>query len=249
MPFRPIVGLYRRFHDNQPLQSSPIKIKLSANDYDLEAGYPVEEITIITTETGALPNGFSLWANAEGYAQSQYVVTEPDGFKWQFVLPGGESEISLQELRAGGMPVTMPDTIISLIEDTPLNDLADVEFGDLADGDAVVWDATKEKFVNLSLNTPKQVDVTGTNHTLTAADNGKIINFQNAGANSLIVNSNLGAQFNVGINVEPGAGEVTLSGTATIQNRQGHTKIFTNGFASLFSYAADNLRFQGDTKS
>lgn len=116
MSFRPIVGLYRRFYDNQPLPNAPIKIKLSVNDFDLEAGYPVEEMTFTTSKTGELPAGFSLWTNADGYAGSLYVVTEPDGFKWQFVLPPGNTEISLQALRAGGQPVTPPDTIISLID-------------------------------------------------------------------------------------------------------------------------------------
>lgn len=148
MSFRPVVGLYRRFYNNEPLPNAVIKIKPTKNDYDLEAGYPVEEMEITTDVNGELPADLELWANEDGFEGSQYTVTEPDGYKWQFILPAGASAISIQELRANGQPVNPPDTVISLIENTILNDLLDVDFDSLQEDDVPAWDATAEKFVN-----------------------------------------------------------------------------------------------------
>lgn len=148
MSFRPVVGLYRRFYNNEPLPNAVIKIKPTKNDFDLEAGYPVEEKDITTDVNGELPADLELWANEDGFEGSQYTVTEPDGHKWQFILPAGVSAISIQELRANGQPVNPPDTVISLIENTILNDLLDVDFGTLLEDDVPAWDATAGKFVN-----------------------------------------------------------------------------------------------------
>lgn len=148
MSFRPVVGLYRRFYNNEPLPNAVIKIKPTKNDFDLEAGYPVEEMEFTTDVNGELPADLELWANEDGFEGSQYTITEPDGHKWQFILPAGVSAISIQELRANGQPVNPPDTVISLIENTILNDLFDVDFGTLQEDDVPAWDAIAGKFVN-----------------------------------------------------------------------------------------------------
>jgi hypothetical protein len=66
-------------------------------------------------------------------------------------------------------------------------------------------------------------DQTGTTYTLTAADNGKIITFNNASAITVTVPS-LSVGFNCMI-LQKGTGQVTLSPSAvTISNRYGYTK-------------------------
>lgn len=150
-PFRPLTGLYLSFINNQPLVNAEIKIKLSKNDYDLSAGFPVEEQSVFTTATGNLPDGLMVWASAVGYEGAKVVFTEPDGFKWEVAVPAGLNPISVQELRAMGTVVTPPETVISLIEATDLGDLHDVEFSAPAEGEAVVWDAVQSKWVNRTL--------------------------------------------------------------------------------------------------
>ena len=66
-------------------------------------------------------------------------------------------------------------------------------------------------------------DQTGTTYTLTAADNGKIITFNNASAITLTVPA-LSVGFNCMI-LQKGTGQVSLSASAvTISNRYGYTK-------------------------
>ena len=66
-------------------------------------------------------------------------------------------------------------------------------------------------------------DQTGTTYTLTAADNGKIITFNNASAITVTAPA-LSVGFNCMI-LQKGSGQVTLSASAvTISNRYGYTK-------------------------
>ena len=146
--FRPLTGLYRSFLNGQPLVNALIKIKLSKNDYDLEAGYPVEEKEIRTTDTGHLPADTSIWKTSRGLDGSKVVFTESDGFKWEAAVPEGDAPISVQELRANGTVVTPTATVLQLIANTDLDDLRDVEFTGLTDGDVPVWDVAQQKFVN-----------------------------------------------------------------------------------------------------
>ncbi|MHA8084249.1 hypothetical protein U8695_01600 [Aquirufa antheringensis] len=75
-------------------------------------------------------------------------------------------------------------------------------------------------------------DQTGTTYTLTAADNGKIITFNNASAITVTVPA-LSVGFNCMI-LQKGTGQVTLSASAvTISNRYGYTK--TAGQYSMFT--------------
>lgn len=91
---------------------------------------------------------------------------------------------------------------------------------------------------------------TGTTYTVVAADNGKIITFNNAGAITVTVPSGLGAGFNC-LLIQIGAGQVSLTASGTtINNRQSHTKLAgQHAAATLAAYVANTFNFSGDTSA
>ena len=96
-----------------------------------------------------------------------------------------------------------------------------------------------------SVNTPT---ITANAYTLTDADNGKVLALDN-GATAMTVNVNTGlvAGFNCSF-IQTGSGQVTFAGTATLNNRQSHTKINAQyGVASIVAYATDTYILAGDT--
>ena len=96
-----------------------------------------------------------------------------------------------------------------------------------------------------SVNTPT---ITANAYTVTDADNGKVLALDN-GATAMDVNINTGlvAGFNCSF-IQTGSGQVTFAGTATLNNRQSHTKINAQyGVASIVAYATDTYILAGDT--
>jgi len=96
-----------------------------------------------------------------------------------------------------------------------------------------------------SVNTPT---ITANAYTVTDADNGKVLALDN-GATAMNVNINTGlpAGFNCSF-IQTGSGQVTFAGTATLNNRQSHTKINAQyGVASIVAYATDTYILAGDT--
>ena len=92
-------------------------------------------------------------------------------------------------------------------------------------------------------------DQTGTTYTVAASDNGKVVVLNNASAVTVTVPSGLGVGFNCSF-VQKGAGQVSFAGTATVNNRQSHTKINGQyGVASIVAYATDTYILAGDTAS
>lgn len=93
-------------------------------------------------------------------------------------------------------------------------------------------------------------DQTGTSYTLVTADNGKVVTLNNGSAITLTVPTGLGVGFNC-LLYQKGAGQVTLSSpSATVNNRQGHTKLAgAHAVGSLLATAADVLVFGGDTSA
>lgn len=89
---------------------------------------------------------------------------------------------------------------------------------------------------------------TGTSYTLTQADNGKIITFNNGSTITVTVPSGLTAGFNC-LLVQLGAGQVSLSASgSTILNRQSHTKLAGQyAYGTLISHVANSFVFGGDT--
>uniref|UniRef100_UPI00404780A2 beta strand repeat-containing protein n=1 Tax=Algoriphagus sp. TaxID=1872435 RepID=UPI00404780A2 len=92
-------------------------------------------------------------------------------------------------------------------------------------------------------------DQTGTSYTLTSADNGKVVTLNNASAITLTINTGLGNGFNCLI-VQKGAGQITISGTATRINRQNHTKTAGQySVVSIVNIGSDTIIIAGDTGS
>lgn len=80
----------------------------------------------------------------------------------------------------------------------------------------------------------KVKDIAGTSYTVVAGDSGYILNFTSATAVALTVDSLAGAAgFNFGI-VQSGAGQITIGGSATFVNVDGHTKTFGLGAQVAF---------------
>jgi len=92
--------------------------------------------------------------------------------------------------------------------------------------------------------------ITANAYTLVAADNGKVLALDNgATAMTLNVDTGLPASFNCSF-IQKGAGQVSFAGTATVNNRQSHTKINGQyGVASLVAYATNTYILAGDTAS
>ena len=92
-------------------------------------------------------------------------------------------------------------------------------------------------------------DQTGTTYTVAASDNGKVVVLNNAAAITVDIDTGLPAGFNCSF-VQKGAGQVSFAGTATLNNRQSHTKINGQyGVASIVAYDTDTYILAGDTAS
>lgn len=114
MAYRTVFGTYKKILNNAPLADATVQFATSNNDYDVNANYPRDIVTVKTDSTGKLPAAFQLWCNASGENNSQYIVTEPDGFQWKFVLPLADgSPISIHDLRAL-QQVILPNDIVSV---------------------------------------------------------------------------------------------------------------------------------------
>ena len=92
-------------------------------------------------------------------------------------------------------------------------------------------------------------DQTGTTYTVAASDNGKVVVLNNASAITVDIDTGLPAGFNCSF-VQKGVGQVSFAGTATVNNRQSHTKINGQyGVASIVAYDTDTYILAGDTAS
>lgn len=82
--------------DGSPWVDAPIAYRLLSWSYLSGSVLPSDTITDTTDDSGNTAT--SLWTNAEGSIPTIYVVTLPDGSQQEFILPEGESSISLPEL-------------------------------------------------------------------------------------------------------------------------------------------------------
>jgi hypothetical protein len=88
---------------------------------------------------------------------------------------------------------------------------------------------------------------TGTTYTLQASDNGKIVTCDNAAGCTVTVPSGLGAGFHCQVIQLDEEVDFDTSG-ATLNNRQGHTKIAGQyGVATIEAYASNVFVLAGDT--
>ena len=124
--------------------------------------------------------------------------------------------------------------------------LADSALQSLSAGALSDFDFDDNAILGFSASTNDQ---TGTTYTVAASDNGKVVVLDNALAITVDIDTGLPAGFNCSF-VQKGAGQVSFAGTATLNNRQSHTKINGQyGVASIVAYATDTYILAGDTAS
>ena len=146
-----------------------------------------------------------------------------------------------------GTPTTKKVTVTNLMTQAPVQTadissfITGVTAGELGDFD---FDDNAILGFSASKN-----DQTGTTYTVAAADNGKVVVLNNASAITVDIDTGLPAGFNCSF-VQKGAGQVSFAGTATVNNRQSHTKINGQyGVASIVAYDTDTYILAGDTAS
>ena len=146
-----------------------------------------------------------------------------------------------------GTPTTKKVTVSNLMTQAPVQTadissfITGVTAGELGDFD---FDDNAILGFSASKN-----DQTGTTYTVAASDNGKVVVLNNASAITVDIDTGLPAGFNCSF-VQKGAGQVSFAGTATVNNRQSHTKINGQyGAASIVAYDTDTYILAGDTAS
>ena len=160
--------------------------------------------------------------------------------------PAGADILALVD-DVSGTPTTKKVTVTNLMTQAPVQTadissfITGVTAGELGDFD---FDDNAILGFSASKN-----DQTGTTYTVAASDNGKVVVLNNASAITVDIDTGLPAGFNCSF-VQKGAGQVSFAGTATVNNRQSHTKINGQyGVASIVAYDTDTYILAGDTAS
>ena len=136
-----------------------------------------------------------------------------------------------------GTPTTKKVTVTNLMTQAPVQ-TADISgfITGLTAGELGDFDFDDNAILGFSAS---KNDQTGTTYTVAASDNGKVVVLNNASAITVDIDTGLPAGFNCSF-VQKGAGQVTFAGTATVNNRQSHTKINGQyGVASIVAYDTD----------
>ena len=146
-----------------------------------------------------------------------------------------------------GTATTKKVTVTNLLSGTATSAqgaLADSALQSLSAGALSDFDFDDNAILGFSASTNDQ---TGTTYTVAASDNGKVVVLNNASAITVGIDTGLPAGFNCSF-VQKGAGQVSFAGTATLNNRQSHTKINGQyGVASIVAYDTDTFVLAGDT--
>ena len=146
-----------------------------------------------------------------------------------------------------GTPTTKKVTVTNLMTQAPVQ-TADISgfITGLTAGELGDFDFDDNAILGFSAS---KSDQTGTTYTVAASDNGKVVVLNNASAITVDIDTGLPAGFNCSF-VQKGAGQVSFAGTATVNNRQSHTKINGQyGVASIVAYDTDTYILAGDTAS
>ena len=136
-----------------------------------------------------------------------------------------------------GTPTTKKVTVTNLMTQAPVQ-TADISgfITGLTAGELGDFDFDDNAILGFSAS---KNDQTGTTYTVAASDNGKVVVLNNASAITVDIDTGLPAGFNCSF-VQKGAGQVSFAGTATVNNRQSHTKINGQyGVASIVAYDTD----------
>lgn len=146
-----------------------------------------------------------------------------------------------------GTPTTKKVTVTNLMTQAPVQ-TADISgfITGLTAGELGDFDFDDNAILGFSAS---KNDQTGTTYTVAASDNGKVVVLNNASAITVDIDTGLPAGFNCSF-VQKGLGRVSFAGTATVNNRQSHTKINGQyGVASIVAYDTDTYILAGDTAS
>ena len=146
-----------------------------------------------------------------------------------------------------GTPTTKKVTVTNLMTQAPVQ-TADISgfITGLTAGELGDFDFDDNAILGFSAS---KNDQTGITYTVAASDNGKVVVLNNAAAITVDIDTGLPAGFNCSF-VQKGAGQVSFAGTATVNNRQSHTKINGQyGVASIVAYDTDTYILAGDTAS
>ena len=143
-----------------------------------------------------------------------------------------------------GTATTKKVSVTNLMTQAPVQ-TADISgfITGLTAGELGDFDFDDNAILGFSASKNEQAD----NYTLLASDNGKVIVMNKATAVTVTINTGLPAGFNCSF-IQKGLGQVTFAGTATLNNRQSHTKINGQfGVASIVAYDTDTYILAGDT--
>lgn len=86
--------------DGTPWTDGVIKFHRRPGAYAADASYPEDDISTTTDDDGYYI--VTLWANGEGLEASDYAVVYPGNMLRTFVLPAGDTDISIRTLWASG---------------------------------------------------------------------------------------------------------------------------------------------------
>lgn len=86
--------------DTSPWVNGVHVVQLKRLSYTADGTFPTAPIQFVSDTLGAW--SVDLWPNADGLRSSFYTLSYPDGHQEDFVLPSGESPISIESLRALG---------------------------------------------------------------------------------------------------------------------------------------------------
>jgi len=188
----------------------------------IEASADVTDATNVQAAGALMDNEVTNLAQVKAFDSSNYATSAQGGLADSAVQPS--------------------DNISTLTNDSGF--ITGLTAGALSDFD---FDDNAILGFGASVNTPA---ILANAYTVTDADNGKVLALDN-GATAMDVNINTGlpAGFNCSF-IQTGSGQVTFAGTATLNNRQSHTKINAQyGVASIVAYATDTYILAGDTAS
>ncbi len=117
----------------------------------------------------------------------------------------------------------------------------------VAAGDgALVDDGGVMKRINYRNAGTPVIDVTGTSRTLADDDMNKYVSFTNAAAISVVLNNGVGEKGNMIVLEQHAAGQITVSGTATINGANGLKTAKQFAVIVLFCRATNNWVLHGD---
>ena len=177
-------------------------------------------------------------------AQANGTMIASDGTN--FVSLGAIDSTGLSEIRGDLGLGTAATTASADYATAAQGATADSALQSLSAGALSDFDFDDNAILGFSASTNDQ---TGTTYTVAASDNGKVVVLNNASAITVDIDTGLPAGFNCSF-VQKGAGQVSFAGTATVNNRQSHTKINGQyGVASIVAYATDTYILAGDTAS